>query len=53
MNATACVVAGAFINPAVMGKLVFSVLIVIPTDSHKVYDSIFNPSESEPSITPI
>jgi hypothetical protein len=28
-----------------MGKFVFSVLIVIPTDSHKVYDSIFNPSE--------
>ena len=42
MNATTGVVAGALINPAVMGEFVFPALIVITTDSYKVNDSVFD-----------
>jgi hypothetical protein len=45
VNAATGVVAGSAVNPAVMGEFVFPALIVIPTNSHKVYDSIFNTSE--------
>jgi hypothetical protein len=45
VNAATGVVGSTLVNPTVMGEFVFPVLIVITTDSHKVYDSIFNPSE--------
>jgi hypothetical protein len=45
VNTSTGVVAGSAVYPTVMGEFVFPVLIVITTDSHKVYDSIFNTSE--------
>jgi hypothetical protein len=42
VNAATGVVAGSAIDPTVMGKFVFPALIVITTDSYKVYDSVFD-----------
>jgi hypothetical protein len=45
VSAATSVVRSTLVNPTVMGELVFPALIVITTDSYKVYDSIFNTSE--------
>jgi hypothetical protein len=45
MNPTTSVVRGSTIDPTIMGKFIFPVLVVITTNSYKVYDSVFNASK--------
>ena len=42
MNATTGVVGRSTVDPTVMGEFIFTVLVIVTTDSYKVYDSIFN-----------
>ena len=42
MNATTGVVAGALINPAVMGEFIFTVLVIVTTNYNIVNDSVFD-----------